>query len=366
MKSLISKIVYIFLFSTVFWACNKTETNPDENKVAFEMKITDARAVQTKSSLEAMIGTSDIIKPAKLTKFEVSISRIELKDNNNNYIEIMNSPTLIDLRQFRGTVKDLLSVEISSGTYKSILIGIDGVDITYDSNNYKANSSGVSVTIGSLSQTISSGIPNPFAMEQTVEMPFEFEIVDTANLQGVRLFFDAEASCKEIVIDIPTFGSFYFAGIRENLFISAILENNIQQIKHSPPLDIQLNSDADFNYYGIHTFVDFAKIGGTINSHTSQHVFRGADGTLLIDAEDMAINSSTLTPTSINANGETDVQADEVFKYLSLKNFLAGKGHTLESGNVYYFSLRKTWNITTDGKTYELTRICEPIPVYCP
>ena len=366
MKKIISKTVYIFLLSNIFWACDKTETNPDKNKATFEMKITDARTVQTKSDSEVIVTTGDIIEPAKLTKFEVSISKIELKDKSGNYIEIMSSPTLVDLRQYRGTVKDLLSVEITSGIYKSIIISIDGVNITYDSNNYKANSSGASVTIGSLGYTVNSGIPNPFISEQAVEMPFEFEIADTTNLQGVRLFFDAEASCKEIAVDVPTLGTFYFAGIRENLFISAILENNIQQIMHSPPLDIKMTSEADFNYYGIHTFVDFAKIGGTINSHTSQHVFRGADGTLLIDAEDMAVNNAPLLPTTINANGETDVRADEVFKYINLKNNLAGKGYALESGKVYYFSLRKIWNITTDGKTYELTRLCEPIPVYCP
>ncbi|MFH2142812.1 MAG: hypothetical protein ABIJ97_10335, partial [Bacteroidota bacterium] len=125
-------------------------------------------------------------------------------------------------------------------------------------------------------------------------------------------------------------------------------------------------SGTDVDYYGIHTFVDFNQVGGTVNSHTSQHVYRGEDGILLVDAETMITNTNPLTPSTVNASGESDIRADETFHYSQIVANLAGQGYTLVSGNYYYFSLRKTWNITSNGQTYNLTRICEPMPVLIP
>lgn len=367
------KIILTFLsimFLTWTWSCNKdNDTFGNEKKATLKMNVTDARCTQseTKSFKNSVSVSGDIIKPDKLTKFEVSFSGIFLKDSSDNLITVLNSTTTVDLRSFRGTIKELLPVEIPKGNFKAIVIKINGVNITYDNNNYLASTTqSPSVTIGSVSQTINSGIPNPFTSELSFELPFKFQIADTINIQGIRLFFDAEASCKEIAINAPVIGTIYFAGIRDNINISAILENNIQQIKHSPPTGIQLTAEGDVNYYGLHTFVDFAEKGGIVNSHTSQHVFRGEDGTLLIDAEDMGVNTSTLSTTNINAAGETEIKADEVFKYLTIKDNLANKGYVLESGKTYYFSLRKTWNITSNSKTYNLTRLCEPIHVLCP
>lgn len=355
---------------TLTWSCKKDSNNIENGKKStLYMSITDARCTQTgtKSAENSVSINEDIIKPDKLTKFEVSFSGIYLKDTSDNLITVSNSTTAIDLRVFRGTIKELLPVKISKGNYKAIIIKISGVNITYDNNNYQASTAqSASITIGSVNQTINSGIPNPFTSELSFEFPFGFQIADTTNIQGVRLFFDAETSCKEIAIDAPIIGTIYFAGIRDNINIGAILENNIQQIKHSPPLGIQFTSADNVNYYGIHTFIDFQQKGGIINSHTSQHVFRGEDGTLLVDAEDMEMNSTSLSTNSISATGETEVRADEIFKYLTIKNNLAAKEYTLQSGKTYYFSLRKTWNITSNGKTYNLTRLCEPIPVLCP
>ncbi len=86
----------------------------------------------------------------------------------------------------------------------------------------------------------------------------------------------------------------------------------------------------------------------------------------MVDAETMETNNNTLTPNVISASGETDVRADETFNYDQIVNTLSSQGYNLESGHTYYFSLRKTWNITTGGQTYDLTRICEPIPVIIP
>ncbi|MBN2890656.1 MAG: hypothetical protein JXL97_02205 [Bacteroidales bacterium] len=364
-----TRVLLLSAFFLMFlWSCEKENVDVpvDKQKGSFQMNITDARCEQD-GNKSVKTDTNDIIDPEKLTKFEVTFSDISIRDSANNLIPIISTSLSIDLRVFRGTVKELIPIEITLGTYNAIVLRISGVNIVYDNNTYIASTTQqAQVTIGSVSQTISSGIPNPFTTELTYELPFEFQIGDTTNINSVRLFFDVETACKEIAFDAPYIGTVLFAGIRDDFNIDAIFEQNIQQIKHSPPLGIVIETPNDIAYYGIHTFIDFDEKGGTINSHTSQHVFRGDDGSLKIDVETMEINSTPLSPNTVNSTGETDIRADEVFKYVDIKNNLASKGYDLESGKTYYFSLRKTWNITTDGQTYEITRLCEPIPVTCP
>jgi hypothetical protein len=365
-KSIIAVLAILSL--PLAWSCSKDKGSLENDKKAtLQMNITDARCTQSETKSLKTSVSGDIIDPEKLTEFEVSFSGIFLKDSADNLVTVMNSTTAVDLRSFRGTVKELLPVEIPLGNFKALVVKINGVSITYDNNTYQASTTqAASVTIGSVSQTISTGIPNPFTSDMLFEIPLNVQMTDTVAVQGIRLFFDAEASCSEIAIDVPVIGTVYFAGMRDAVNISAIVEENIQQIKHSPPSGFELTAEDNINYYGLHTFVDFAEKGGVINSHTSQHVFRGEDGTLLVDAEDMEVNASALSVTTISAVGETETRADEVFKYATIKTNLANAGYNLESGKTYYFSLRKTWNITSNGKTYNLTRLCEPIPVVCP
>ncbi len=87
---------------------------------------------------------------------------------------------------------------------------------------------------------------------------------------------------------------------------------------------------------------------------------------LLIDVEPSVINNNALLPNIIAATGETDVRADETFNYTQISSKLGELGYTLISGSTYYFSLRKTWNITSGNITYEITRTCEPIQVIWP
>jgi hypothetical protein len=353
-------VVIAFLVS-----CKESAPGPEGTVT---IGITDPRAGDTgmRSTLRG------IIEPTKLTKFQITISSIQLKQSNEEYVDVLSEAADVDLREFRGTVKELLSVEIPVGSYETIKVGVSAVSITYDGNNYTASTGGgASVTMSAhpgFTFTQADGVPNVFAGgEITFELPLEFELANENDEEGIRLFYDAEPSCYEIPFVCPMCADTHkFAGARPIPYVGVILEEGIQQIYHSPPLGIEPVSETDVDYYGIHTFVDFHTVGGKINAHTSQHVFRGEDGTLTVDAEAMAENSNPLSPDSIAATGTTDIRADETFRCAAIKSNLATAGYTLESGKLYYFSLRKTWNITTNGNTYDLTRMCEPIPVLWP
>lgn len=339
-----------------------------ESKAPVTIGITDSRDGNT--GMPNKVG--GIIDPGKLTKFQIAVSSIQLQQNDGDYIDVLDNGSDVDLMQFRGTVKDLSSVEIPAGSYSSIKVGISGASITYDGNNYTAStSSGATATMEDhpgMTFTEQQGVPNIFASGEIIfELSLMFEITNKEDAMGIRLFYDAEPSCYEIPFVCPICGDTHtFAGARPIPHVGVILEQGIQQIKHSPPLGIEPASETDVNYYGIHTFIDFNSVGGKINLHTSQHVFRGEDGTLIVDAEPMAENPNLLIPDTVAASGTTDIRADETFRCVTLKNNLASQGYTLESGKLYYFSLRKTWHITTGGNTYDLTRICEPIPVLWP
>ncbi|MBU0487222.1 MAG: DUF4382 domain-containing protein [Bacteroidetes bacterium] len=371
-----SALILCVAIAIVISGCKKKD-DPEpvvsEVKAHFSMSIGDASVPHGNKSAFSNKSTNDVspvINPAELTKCEVTISAIKLKNVDGAYIDVLTSPAAIDLMQFQGTVSSLLSVEIPVGSYTAIRVEASGASTTYEGNNYTASvSGGATVTLADvpgMTFTSAQGVTNAFASGPTsFELPMAFTLVNTSDAESVRLFFDAESSTYVVSYTYQT-NTWNFAGIRPLPNVGVILEDGIQQIRHSPPLGITIVGTTSADYYGLHTFVDFKSIGGTINSHTSQHVFRGEDGTLLIDAETMAINNNPLTPNAVAASGETDVRADETFNFSAISATLQGQGYTLQSGKTYYFSLRKTWNITTNGQTYDLTRICEPMPVTIP
>ncbi|NJO89520.1 MAG: hypothetical protein HC831_11660 [Chloroflexia bacterium] len=145
--------------------------------------------------------------------------------------------------------------------------------------------------------------------------------------------------------------------------MSHYFEKGIQQIKYSPPFNIAYDGGNAATYFGIHTFVDFNGIGGTITAHSSQHVYRGADGFLTLEIGTMEVNDTELIPNTVNATGTTDIQSEEVFDFPIIASELSLANYTLEAGKTYYFSLQKIWTITSGGKKYYIKRMCEPIPV---
>lgn len=356
-------IVALITVSFLFTGC-KEKDNKDDATVS--LKIYDPRTPHSESKTT----TEGIVNSALLTKCELIFSSIQLKNSNNDYVELLDASKTVDLRDFQGVIGNLVTSEIPVGNYTEIKVTISGVSTTYQGNNYTASVSAPATATLSLTPgviyTQAQGVTNVFsagAVEFTC--PLVFTLSDISDLQNIHLQFDTDASIYTISNTYQTY-TWYFAGIRPVLNLGFILEEGIQEIRHSPPYGITIASQSEVNYHGIHTFVDFDKHGGTINSHTSQHVFRGADGTLLVDAEAMTINTNPLTPNTIAATGETDIRANETFEYAQMVTNLSNAGYQLTSGQTYYFSLHKTWNITTNGKTYNLTRMCEPIPVLIP
>ncbi len=364
MNSGLLSILLISLFACAisFTGC-KDEPEVVNGKV--NIKLYDARVSHssTKTTTEG-IADADL-----LTKCEITYSSIMLKNSEGEYIELLSGNKTVDLRDFQGTANDLVSADIPVGSYTAIKVTVSGVSTTYNGNNYTASvSTSATASIANPAQTFTEaqGVTNVFSGGAVVfEYPLAFTISNVSDIENIHLQFDTDASVYVISFSYLTY-TWEFAGIRPLLNIGVLLEEGIQQIRHSPPYGITIVGQSSVDYYGIHTFVDFDNNGGTINSHTSQHVFRGADGTLTVDAEVMAVNPNALVPNTVNATGESDIRSDETFNYAQIVSNLAGQGYTLVSGQTYYFSLRKTWNITTDGRTYDLTRMCEPIPVVIP
>jgi len=361
LKSLLALLLFFAFMVSLNTGCKKKDEDKEE-KGALNMSICDARNPHS----EAKDG---IIESSDLTKCEITISKIQVKDAAGDYLDVLTTPATIDLRDFTASVSDLVAIEIPVGSYTAVKVFISGISTTYEGNNYTSSTTApATATLAALPGTTfteAQGVVDAFpAGEIACEMPLSFTLADQDDLESIRLFFDADASTYVVSYTYSTY-TFNFAAIRELPMFGIILEEGIQQIRHSPPMGITI-AGSDVNYYGIHTFIDFNGKGGTINSHTSQHVFRGEDGTLLVNAEDMAVNTNPLTPNTVAATGESDIRSDETFRYSQIVSNLATAGYTLESGKTYYFSLRKTWNITTDGQTYDLTRICEPIPVTIP
>ncbi len=355
-KSLTTKFFVFLAVVSLLSSCDKNEENLGDGTIKFG--ITDSRVSGTnKSAVDATL----------LTKFELTISNIELKSEQSGMVSILDNPVTVDLRDYQGKLKSLGELNIPVGVYSEIQITVSGVKIAYAGNVYWSSVEGeTGLELSSVPGTVftpANGVPDYFEASMTFAIPLQFEMPEN-NEVSMRIQLDVLPSCQEISFDCPVCGGVQtFAGLNDFFFFSIIFEEGIQQIKHSPPLNIQINGSADVNYTGIHTFVDFNGVGGTINSHTSQHVYRGADGTLLVDVEDMAVNNTPLNPTAINAQGETDVEAQEVFRYSTYKTKLESLGYNLIPGKTYYFSLRKTWNITSGNTNYEITRLCEPIPV---
>lgn len=365
MKNTFKLLIVLLVLTTIISSCNDDtpEVKPKEGSV--KIGITDTRGTANKI-------TSDIIDPSKLTKFEIAISKIELVKDDGSYILALNQETKVDLRSYQGSVKELVALNTPIGDYTGINLYFSGITVSYDGNMYSASVSTQPVLILRVlpgrSFSTEIGVPNTFVEEIKIPMAFNFTISEEFNQKNFNINFDAVASCKEILIPCPLCPNQEeqkFVAMRQVLQLGVYFEEGIQQIKHTPPLNIQYNGST-VDYEGVHTFVDFNGIGGTINSHTSQHIYRGADGVLEVDAQTMYTNTTPLIPNTIKATGFTDVKADEVFDYNAFGATLRGKGYVLESGNIYYFSLKKTWNITSDGNTYDLTRMCEPVAVYWP
>lgn len=355
-------VVGLFGMALIFSGCKKEE---EVEEATVNIKIYDARVSQASSKTTA----EGIVEANLLTKCEVTYSSIALKNSDGEYVELLSAPTTVDLRDLQGIVDDLVSASIPVGSYTHIKVTVSGVSTTYDGNNYTASvSAGATATLNDPVMTLTEeqGVTNVFSGGAiSFEYPLAFTLSDASDVENIHIQFDTDATTYTITYTYQTY-TWTFAGIRPALNVNFVLEQGIQQIRHSPPYGITIVSMDDVDYYGIHTFVDFNQHGGVINSHTSQHVFRGADGTLTIDAEAMTTNANALVPNTIAATGESDIRSDETFHYSQIKTNLSNLGYELVSGQTYYFSLRKTWNITTDGTTYDLTRMCEPIPIVIP
>ena len=341
--------------------CKKDEAGPTGT---LTLGITDSRTTPTKNSI-------GILDASKLTKFEITISKVELKKQGGGTVTAMDQPVTVDLRKFQQSIKELGTVQTPIGKYSGITIYLTGITITYDGNTYTSSVGGTtSLTLGALpgmTFTSANGVPVIFSSELSVGMDFEFELTEELNNRNLNISLDVVASCGEIEFPCePCGGAQKIAVLRDFFQVSFYFEEGIQEIRHSPPLGIELSGGSSAEYFGYHTFIDFNGIGGTINSHKSQHIYRGEDGFDYTEAEDLAVNSTTLTPNTVNATGETKVKAVEVFKFSAIKSNLAAKGVSLTAGKKYYFSLLKVWNITSGNTTYEITRLCEPVPVVWP
>jgi hypothetical protein len=359
------KIIMFLIVPTImvlsFNSCKKDKVVPQGT---LNLGITDTRAAHLKTD-------SGIIDATKLTKFEITISKIDFVTSGGDNVTVLSTPVAVDLKNFQGNVKDLATAQIPIGKYDGLILYFTGISITYNGNSYSSSvENGCSLTLGDLpgtTFTTANGVPDIFSSELSVSMSLAFELTDSLNNRNLNITVDAVAACTEIAFPCtPCGGTKYIACLRNFLPLNYYFEEGVQEIRHSLPLSIQLISGTTASYYGIHTFVDFNGIGGTINSHTSQHIYRGEDGYLYIPAESENINSSALTPSIISPTGETGIRADEVFNFSTIKTNLSAKGITLVAGKKYYFSLLKTWNVKSGNTNYEISRICEPVPVLWP
>jgi len=360
LKLLIVPLLLAFVFS----GCKKDEPGP---KGTINLGITDTRTAQAKTD------NGSIIDASKLTKFELTISRIEFVTEGGDKVSVLDQAVSVDLRNFQGNVKDLATTEIPMAKYSGLIIYFTGISINYDGNSYISSvESGTSLTLADLpgsTFTTANGVPAIFTTELSVSMAASFELSQDLDNRKLNISIDAVAASTEIEFPCPLCpggAAQYFAGLRNFLPLNYYFEEGIQEIRHSPPTGVSLVSGTTASYYGIHTFVDFNGIGGTIVSHTSQHIFRGSDGSSYYEAESENINNTTLTPNIISSTGETNIRADEVFNFSAIATNLKAKNITLVAGNKYYFSLLKTWTINSGSSTYEISRVCEPIPVVWP
>lgn len=367
MKNRLLPILFLAAMAALY-SCEK-KADGDSGKVnaepQFQVNISDAR-IDFPSS-EKKEATPDF-DPKKLTEFVLKLESIHLKNEAGDYVSALQEPIEINLRDFRGKVKELWPIAVEAGDYTAIKTVISGISMTYDGNKYTASTAGeANVKFNDLNQPISESIVNPFSKGNIEQVSNQiFRMGSGINFRSVRLFFDVESACEVLPITIPTEGTYNFAALRSSLSMQAVLEEGIQQVKYAPPLNVVANSTGEVSYDAIHSFQDFHKKGGQINSHTSQHVFRGIDASLLLDAESTNLNTSALGASEIKPTGITDILTREKFYFSIYATNLKQQGVELESGKTYYFSLRKTWNITTQGEAYSVTRICEPIPVLWP
>ncbi|MCT4643879.1 MAG: hypothetical protein N4A74_02750 [Carboxylicivirga sp.] len=358
--------IYIGLILLLLAAgCENNNTNqPINHNSRVEVKVGDTRIIQTETKNARK--TTNVIKPNKLNQFEVNITEIELIKTDGKVIPLITEPEIIDLRDFQGIFSKISTAEIELGNYKKLVIQIEGISIKYDNNSYTASTSvAPKIMIGSINQSFTINEQNPFENPIKIESPLNLNITHESSAPNIRISIDALSSCIEQTYESPI-GQIHFASINGNLYHEIILEENIQQIRYSPPKGLTADFDGNVEYYGIHTFVDFEESGGEITNHTSQHVYRGTDGTLSINVEEMDNNDKPLSSSTINSIGESDILSYENFNTSEYVTVLKNKGIIINPDSSYYFSLRKKWTINSDGRTYELTRMCEPIPIVFP
>ncbi len=356
MKLMVKFTCFMAIAAIVFAGCKK-DNGAEIPQGNVTIGITDLRADAHKAG-------DGIIDASKLTKFEITISRIELRKAEGAIVEALTSEVAVDLRNYKGNVKEFPGANVPIGNYTGVIIYFSGVSTTYDGNNYTASTSGEpTLTIGGT--PVSAGIINAFENEFGVDITFDFQ-VSQDQTTAFNISIDAVGTCYEIEYGTAP-NQVYFAGLRPIIeyHTGLYFEEGIQQIKYSPPMGIQYNGGTTASYYGIHTFKDFNGIGGNITEHASQHVYRGTDGALAIEIGAMLVNSTDLRPSKISATGTTDVEADEIFNFADIASELEGTV-TFEAGKTYYFSLKKIWTITSGSTKYTIQRMCEPIPVVWP
>ncbi|NJO89519.1 MAG: DUF4382 domain-containing protein [Chloroflexia bacterium] len=209
MKLMIRLAAFVAIITLIFQGCKKEDSKVEDQPTGtVTIGITDTRKTVMKAG-------DDIIDATKLSKFEVTISKIELRDKNGAIVEALASSTTLDLRNYQGNVNKLSPANVAPGTYTGVLIYFSGVSITYDGNNYTASTENApSVTISDYAT--STGIPNPFSGgDIEAEVPFDFEVAqDSSTIFNIT--FDVVASCYEIAIDCPICDPVnqYFAGLR--------------------------------------------------------------------------------------------------------------------------------------------------------
>ncbi len=362
MKLMIKFSWLIVIIALTFTSCNKDSGN-EEGRVT--IGITDLRGDAHKAG-------ENVIDASKLTKFEITVSRIELRKKEGGVMDALSGEVIVDLRNYKGVVKEFPTINVPVDEYTGAIIYFSGISITYDGNSYTSSiTEAPLMTLAdfpTLSFSTTEGIPNAFKNgEIGVDITFDYQ-VSQGQTTAFNISIDAVGACEEIEYDcqscpVPQF--YYFASLRPIIerHMGLYLKEGIQEIKYSPPLNIEYIGGSTADYSGIHTFIDFNGIGGNITSHASQHIYRGTDGALSVEIGTMVNNSTALTPSIINASGTTDVTANEVFDFATINTELISKNYTLQAGITYYFSLKKTWTITSGGTKYTITRMCEPIPV---
>ena len=107
-------IVAAIMLSSV--SCKKDSSNPEQGTLT--IGITDTRSTQKAGK--------DIIDASKLTKFEITISKIELRTEDASFISVLEEETSVNLSNYQGNVKELSSMNVPVGKYTGVIIYFSG------------------------------------------------------------------------------------------------------------------------------------------------------------------------------------------------------------------------------------------------